>query len=115
MSDPDPLIYGNRVKLLTSTSVIWVEPGTQPGTIIITTDPEDVDPKSLAVLGLRRETMPKLRLEFHMVMQVGGMELKYLLGDGAQYWGATKGPVVLDGKEYRNLKGAKVIRDRLVQ
>jgi len=108
MSESDPLAYGKQTEGLPSTSVIWVEPGDQPGTVIVTTDPESVESDSLTALGLRRETMPKLRLEFHVVMQVGGAEFRYLLGKGAKYWGATKGPVSLDGKTYRNLKGAEV-------
>ena len=108
MSESDPLTYGKRMEGLPSTSVIWVEPGEQPGTVIVTTDPENVEPGSLTALGLRRETMPKLRLEFHVVMQVGGAEFRYLLAKGAKYWGATKGPVSLNGKAYRNLTGAEV-------
>jgi hypothetical protein len=106
MVKTDPLQYAAEMMFPRSTSVIWVEPGEEPNSVVVTTDPEAVESRALAVLGIG--SVPKLKLEFHPVMKVGGQELRFLFGNGAEYWGATKGPVSLAGETYRNLKGAKV-------
>jgi len=88
-----------------ASTIVWVEPGKDPNEIIVTTDPARITDENLKAVGLTRATVPELKLEFSIVPDD---KIIWMLGEGAQYWGATSGPVKLGNKRYRNLRGARV-------
>lgn len=101
--------------VLQSRSVIWVEPADDPQTVIVTTDPLFIDSFTQSALGGVRQVMPELKLEFRLELGEGGKFHSHLLfGEGTEYWGATVGPVRLNGKTYRNLRGARVVNGQLL-
>jgi hypothetical protein len=89
-----------------SGSTVWVEPGEFASQIVITTDASSIPDASLKTVGIAREELPPLSLE---VWASGtGNELILLLGSGTRYWGATKGGVVIGGRERRNMKDVRI-------
>jgi hypothetical protein len=94
-----------------SGSVVWVEPGQTPGSIIMTTDASLISSNSWTSVMLATGNRPQFKLEFSSVLRLGGAIPVFLLGEGTTYWGATKGPVSILGRTYSNLKGAVMASD----
>jgi hypothetical protein len=103
----DPLNYAKNAKtvLPPSGSVVWIEPSKDGSKLILTTDGNRLTSEQLRAVGIDRTELPALKLEFH----VEPPGVIFLLGDGAQYWGATEGPIKLGGKVLRNLKGVRIV------
>ena len=118
MTGSDPLAYARRWwgTVPKSESALWVEPGDKPGSIVITTDVAGIPAATLEILGISSQVRPNLKLQFHVIPRAGGgFELPFLFGEGTEYWGATKGPVDLGGKQFSKLRGAKVTNGDLRQ
>jgi len=92
-------------------TILWVEPARHPKTAVAYASVKDIPDDTLQALGFRRETAPKpnIYLRFRKDGQRHNVEL--LVGDGSTVYGATRGPVSINGKEYRNINGW-VIRNR---
>ena len=88
-----------------SSSTLWVEPGERPGQVVVTTNPSSIPDTGLKALGLARNEIPPLSLE---LWTPGRNEMVLLLSNGTRYWGATKGPVTIGGREYRNMRDVKI-------
>jgi hypothetical protein len=113
----DPLSYAQSQGATAplSGSVIWVEPGDDPQTVVVTTDPAFVESSARAALVLGGQALPPLKLEFYLSPVEKGFAHQFLFGEGTQYWGATKGPVRLNGQVYTNLKGVRVVHGQLIR
>ncbi|MDO8586335.1 MAG: hypothetical protein Q7T82_04785 [Armatimonadota bacterium] len=98
-----------------SASVVWVEPGKNPGTIIMTTDASLIQPAAWESVLSQEGKRPDLKLEFADRIRLGGGETVFFLGEGTTYWGATKGTVKILGHDYSNLKGAIMTADGILK
>ena len=118
MTATDPLTYAQEWSGVVpkSESVLWVEPGEAPDSIVVTTDDSRIPGAGLQALAVSTAESLTLKLQFHVVVRQGaGFHLPFLFGEGTQYWGATKGPVSLGGRQFSRLKGAKVVDGQLRQ
>lgn len=98
-----------------SGSVVWVEPGQAPGSIIMTTDASLVSSNAWASVLPPGGARPQFKLEFSSVLRLGGLMPVFLVGEGTRYWGATKGPVNILGRTYSNLNGGVMKSDGVVK
>lgn len=89
---------------LCSQTTLWIEP-VEGDSLIIYGSISDVPHKALTELGFNRDNAPILRL--HMVSEQKGPDftVAVLVCEGAKVYGATQGPIMVDGKPVRKLKG----------
>jgi hypothetical protein len=101
--DGEPYIRECPISTI-SGSVVWVEPGPKPGTILVL---NQVPPELLNALGLEKQ--PDLLLDISPVLTTGGFKGQAVFRYGTIFYGATTGSVKIAGQDRRNINGAKVI------